>query len=69
MQFDKANDLRKDWREAGNKPCDHPDTDKEYYLGAQTGDYICTTCGAIVDESLVKERQAAHEANILGKKP
>ena len=68
MQFDKANELRKDWKKAGNKPCDHPHTEKEYYLSAQTGDHVCTTCGATVDESLVKERQAAREAEILGNK-
>jgi len=26
-------------------PCQHPKLDKEYYLGAQTGDYVCTKCG------------------------
>ena len=34
--------LRKKW---GDKPCEHPKLMKEYYLGSQTGDYICTTCG------------------------
>ena len=42
MQAAKARELRKEW---GDKPCDHPDVDKEYYLGAQTGDYVCTQCG------------------------
>lgn len=44
MQADKAEILRKKW---GNKPCNHPDLDKEYILSAQTGDYICTTCGKV----------------------
>lgn len=42
MQMDKAIELRKAW---GNKLCSHPNFDKEYYLGADTGDYVCTTCG------------------------
>ncbi len=42
MQHEKAKELEKDW---GNKPCNHPRIEKEYYLGTQTGDYVCTTCG------------------------
>ena len=45
MQSKKAAQLRKDW---GNQPCDHPNIEKEYYLGAQTGDYVCTSCGETV---------------------
>jgi hypothetical protein len=43
MQFDRAQELRKLW---GDKPCNHPEVDKEYYLGAQTGDLVCTQCGS-----------------------
>ena len=43
MQFEKAKQKRKDW---GDKTCDHPSIEKEYYLGAQTSDYVCTQCGA-----------------------
>jgi hypothetical protein len=46
MQNSKANRLQKAW---GDKPCDHPHVEKEYYLGAATGDYVCTRCGADVD--------------------
>jgi len=42
MQFDEAQRLRKEW---GNKPCDHPTIEKEFYLGTGTGDYVCTKCG------------------------
>jgi|GEM_PF-613449 len=42
MQTTKAEELRKKW---GNKPCDHPNLEKEYFLGAATGDYVCTQCG------------------------
>lgn len=42
MQTDEAAHLRAVW---GNKPCDHPSFDREYYLGAHTGDYVCEQCG------------------------
>lgn len=47
MQLEKAQSLRRTW---GNKPCNHPQTEKEYYLGSDTGDKVCTTCGRVVDE-------------------
>lgn len=43
MQSSEAKQLRKDW---GKKECNHPFFAKEYYLGTQTGDHICTVCGA-----------------------
>lgn len=42
MQNDKAQQLQRSW---GDKPCEHKSVEKEYFLGAQTGDYVCTTCG------------------------
>jgi hypothetical protein len=45
MQLDDAVALKKAW---GNKPCDHPDYEKEYFNGTSTGDYVCTTCGRAV---------------------
>lgn len=42
MQSEQAASLRRSW---GDKPCDHPGFSKEYYLSAQTGDYICGQCG------------------------
>jgi transcription initiation factor TFIIIB Brf1 subunit/transcription initiation factor TFIIB len=47
MQMDEAARLREKW---GDKPCSHPKIMKEYYLGSQTGDKVCTTCGAVIDE-------------------
>ena len=44
MQMDEALRLQKEW---GNKPCDHPYLEKEYYLGSSTGDWVCTTCGQV----------------------
>lgn len=45
MQMKKAAELRKAWAEKGNPPCAHPRLDKEYDLGSDTGDVVCTTCG------------------------
>lgn len=42
MQMRKAAQRRKEW---GEKPCNHDDVDREYYLGAHTGDIVCTICG------------------------
>ncbi|MFI5859138.1 hypothetical protein [Streptomyces parvulus] len=38
--------LQKAWEAKGSPPCDHPHTEKEYASGMQTGDVVCTTCGA-----------------------
>jgi len=48
MQTNEAADLRKKW---GEKKCSHPKTEKEYYLGSDTGDRVCTTCGRDVDRT------------------
>ncbi|MER7507096.1 hypothetical protein ABTX82_01905 [Streptomyces lavendulae] len=45
MQMDDAIRLRREWAAKGNPPCDHPETDKEYDRGGDTGDRVCTTCG------------------------
>jgi hypothetical protein len=45
MQAKKAAKLHKEWVEKGNPPCDHVNLDKEYDLGADTGDLVCTSCG------------------------
>lgn len=45
MQSKKASELRATW---GDRACEHPAFAKEYDLGARTGDYICTQCGAKV---------------------
>ena len=46
MQMRKAAALRDAWARKGNPPCEHPDLDREYDLGSNTGDYVCTVCGA-----------------------
>ncbi|MFE0601664.1 hypothetical protein ACFW2T_14270 [Streptomyces sp. NPDC058892] len=45
MQFDEAVRLQHAWEAKGNPPCEHPFTEKEYYLSESTGDNVCTTCG------------------------
>jgi len=42
MQTREAAERREEW---GEKPCNHDHVEREYYLGAHTGDYVCTTCG------------------------
>ena len=46
MQMRKAAALRDAWVRNGNLPCDHPNLEREYDLGSDTGDHVCTTCGA-----------------------
>jgi hypothetical protein len=44
-QMNKLQEIRAQWVAAGDKPCDHPNTDREYHLGSQTGDIGCLVCG------------------------
>ncbi|HOW87124.1 MAG TPA: hypothetical protein P5561_03360 [Candidatus Omnitrophota bacterium] len=44
MQANEAERLRKEW---GAKPCEHPKWEKEYILGSDTGDKVCSQCGAL----------------------
>ena len=60
MQLHKAQSLREQW---GDKPCEHPNFEKEYYLGAQTMDYICTTCGQSFDRNEVQKITNQREIN------
>jgi transposase-like protein len=52
MQYEKAKELKESW---GNKPCTHPNFDKEYYLSSQTGDYVCTQCGSTFTKEQMDE--------------
>jgi hypothetical protein len=52
MQWKDAEQLREIW---GDKPCDHPDYDKEYYLGADTMDKVCTQCGQVLSSEEIEE--------------
>lgn len=46
MQMNEAYRRQREW---GDKPCDHPAIEAEYYLGAHTGDHVCTVCGRVVE--------------------
>lgn len=56
MQMDSAIALNKRWK---GKSCEHPHLEKEYHLGSQTGDYVCTTCG----EAFSNRSYARQETN------
>lgn len=60
MQTEQAARLRQDW---GDKLCRHPRFEKEYYLGAQTGDYVCTTCGRDFSPQETREIEAKREGD------
>jgi hypothetical protein len=42
MEYLEAIRVKAEW---GDKPCDHPHLEKEYYTGAFLTNYICTQCG------------------------
>ena len=44
MQVEQAERIRRQWEAKGNLPCNHPAVESEHYLGADTGDDVCTTC-------------------------
>lgn len=48
MEDKKAKKIRAAW---GDNPCEHPQFEKEYFLGSDTGDYICTQCGKVFSRS------------------
>lgn len=57
MQMTDAMVLKKS---GGDKPCDHPELEKEYYLGANTGDFVCSQCG----QSFTKEEKVRIDEKI-----
>jgi hypothetical protein len=42
MEYYVAQKLKDSW---GDKPCDHPCIEKEFYVGAFLINYVCTQCG------------------------
>ena len=42
MEYYIAQKVKKAW---GDKPCDHPHIEREYYSGAFLTNYICVQCG------------------------
>lgn len=61
----KAARLRREW---GDKPCDHPQIEKEYYLGSDTGDYVCIRCGRLVDPERQQKRRQGRRSPRSGRK-
>jgi len=55
MEMYDAGFLRQAWIKKGDPPCKHPTTERQYHLGSQTGDTVCTVCGRIVDELTSRE--------------
>ena len=45
VQMGKTPGIQERWKKAGEPYCDHSHRDKEYALGADTGDYLCLDCG------------------------
>ena len=45
MQLGKVPGIEAAWRAAGEPYCEHTRKDKEYDLGADTGDWVCLDCG------------------------
>jgi hypothetical protein len=42
MEYYAAQKLKDSW---GKKLCDHPNLEKEYYVGAFLVNYVCIRCG------------------------
>ena len=57
MQLEKGRAIRDAWLAKGNPECDHPSVDKEYYRGADTGDEVCTRCGAAAPRGILQRSQ------------
>lgn len=47
MQAEEEKALRQAWIKKGSPLCDHSKLAREYYLGSNTGDYVCTICGEV----------------------
>jgi len=42
MEYYTAQKIKMEW---GEKPCDHPHLEREYYSGAFLTNYVCVECG------------------------
>ncbi len=61
MEYIVAQKLRETW---GNKPCDHPHLEKEFYTGAFLTDYVCTRCGKAftIPQKMEMDEERKHAA-------
>jgi hypothetical protein len=48
MRREQAINLVKYW---SNRICIHPELEKEYYLGKETGNIVCTVCGETITKT------------------
>jgi hypothetical protein len=53
MQMHEAYRRQRKW---GERPCDHPSVEPEYYHASHTGDYVCTVCGKVVEADELETR-------------
>jgi len=60
MKLVDAINLGKSW---GDKPCDHPNLEREISIGFSTGDYVCTKCGKNVDYDEWQENREKSNSN------
>jgi hypothetical protein len=66
LQRKKAIELQQKW---GGKTCDHPALSREYDMGARTGNYCCTRCGASLtfrDKAELTQRRDANSRDPRG---
>jgi hypothetical protein len=42
MEYNAVQNVKETW---GNKPCNHPTLEKEFYVGAFLINWVCTQCG------------------------
>jgi hypothetical protein len=63
MEYLVAEKLKDSW---GDKPCDHPHLEKEYYTGAFLTNYVCTRCGR--EFSIAQKLEMDEERKSIAKK-
>lgn len=63
MEYIEAQKVKAAW---GDKPCDHPYLEKEYYSGAFLTNYVCTKCGREFTIPQKMEMYAAKKAKKEG---
>ena len=65
MEYYVAQKVKDSW---GEKPCDHPHLEKEYYTGAFLTNYVCTQCGkefTIAQKLEMDEERKKNVSNLL----
>lgn len=52
MDMNDGERLRQAWAAKGSPPCDHVQSEAEYYGHQFTGDHVCTECGHLFEGRL-----------------